>query len=388
MMRDFEFSLKTRFIFGKHADARAGAELAAKGLTAVTICHNGSRFLYDGGLLDGVKNALDAAGVRWGEFMCGTEPNPRLSRVYQCIEAVRAAGSRGLLAIGGGAVIDHTKAVAAGVPYDGDVWDFFTGRAAIRAALPVAALLTNPASGSESSGVMVINNAETSEKRLASSPFIQPELALMNPDITRSLPASVTANGLVDMFSHIAERYFTNDAEFGIIDHMAEGAMAAVASFGPKLLENLDSYELRAQAMWTAAIAHNDTLGVGRAQDWATHIIANELSALYDTPHGVSLSVIMPAWMQYVYKNDEARFARYGRRVFGLEGAGAARECIAATKGFFRCLGMPVSFAQAGIPTDSLGKLADMTQMPENGLIGASTPLTRADVAQILELAR
>lgn len=198
------------------------------------------------------------------------------------------------------------------------MWDFFSKGVRIRESIPVGVILTCPATGSESGDVCVINNEKLGQKLLTSSQVLRPVLAFMNPELTMTLPAFVTACSVADMFSHVCERYFTPDDEIGVIDRMSEGILKTLAELGPALMKDPGNYNYRAQIMWIATIAHNETVGIGRIQDWATHEIGNELSALYDTPHGVTLSVIMGSWMRYVYKTHVERFARYAYEIFGV----------------------------------------------------------------------
>ena len=250
-------------------------------------------------------------------------------------------------------------------------------------------ILTCPATGSESGDVSVINNTRTGQKLLTSSQALRPVLAFMNPELTVSLPASVTACSVADMFSHVCERYFTPDDEIRVIDRMAEGILKTLVEIGPALIKDPHNYGYRAQVMWIASIAHNDTVGIGRIQDWATHEIGNELSALYDTPHGMTLSAVMGSWMRYVYRNHMERFARYAYEVFGVSrqtGPGqAALEGIAATEDFFRSMGLPVSIKEAGITDCDFETMLDHINFRNgNQTIGGITALDREDVRNIL----
>lgn len=382
MFQDFSLCIGTAFVFGHDAERHIGAELASRDCSKVLIHHENGDYLTRSGLLETVKGDLREAGVDYVE-LSGVQPNPRLSLVRTGIELARRNAVDAVLAIGGGSVIDSAKAIALGACMDGDVWNCFTGTARPHSTLPVAVILTNPASGSESSGVSVINNEEEHSKRLVSDPLIRPVLALMNPRITCSVPAFPTACGIVDMFSHICERYFTADVEFGVIDHMAEGALRTLVDLAPRCLGDLTNYEYRAQIMWISTIAQNNMLGVGREQDWATHTIANELSALYDIPHGATLSIIMGSWMRQVYAANPHRFARYAREVFGICNESMdleelAVQGIVATEGFFCSLGMPVSFHDFEVPTDGVERMLDA--LPFNGpgrTIGSVSRLDR-----------
>ncbi|PLS25446.1 iron-containing alcohol dehydrogenase [Bifidobacterium imperatoris] len=391
-MRDFTICIGTTFVFGHDAETKIGASLGAKGITHVLIHHDGGAYLETNGLLDTVRKSLDAAGIAYTE-LGGVEPNPRLALVRKGIAIAKAFNVDAVVAIGGGSVIDSAKAIALGAAGEHEVWDYFTGMAPVERTLPVAVVLTCPASGSESSQVTVINNEQDHVKITLSEPPLRPAFAFMNPALSTTVPAFPTACGIVDMFSHICERYFSADEEIGVIDRMAEGALRTLVDIGPKSLANLADYDLRAQIMWISTIAQNNTLGVGREQDWSTHLIANELSALYDTPHGATLSIIMGSWMRVASERAPMRFARYASEVFGIE-AGSLSEAelaergIRATEAFFQSLDMPISFADFNLPTDGIEQMLDNIDFygPDN-TIGSIAHLNRADCRSIYEMA-
>ena len=276
---------------------------------------------------------------------------------------------------------------------DTDVWEFFTGNAVPEKSLPTGVILTCPATGSESSAVTVVNHTDIGMKLLVSSPVVRPAIAFMNPELTYSLPKFLTACGVVDMFSHVCERYFTPDSEIGVIDRMSEGILKTLVEIGPKVLEEPSNYSYRAEIMWIGTIAHNNTVGIGRVQDWATHEIGNELSALYDTPHGATLSMIMGSWMRYIYKKSPERFARYAKEVFGVEWTKentleAAYAGILKTEEYFRSMGMPVSFGDFKVPTDEVEKMLDRIAFRgEDNSIGGIVRLNREDCRRIYEMA-
>jgi alcohol dehydrogenase YqhD (iron-dependent ADH family) len=363
MIEDFSISIGTKFVFGHDAVDKLGEELAQIGARRALIHHDGGSYLERSGLLDRVRKSLADAGVSYVE-LGGVQPNPRLSLVRRGITLVREESVDVIVPVGGGSVIDSAKAIALGVPVDFDVWDLFTGQKIPTSTLPVASVLTNPASGSESSQAVVINNAEEGEKLTLSMPLVRPELAIMDPELCCSLPKFPTACGIVDMFSHICERYFTPDADFGVVDYMAEGALRSIVAIAPKVMSDPSDYGLRAELMWTATVAQNNTLGVGRQQDWSCHLLGNELSALYDTPHGASLSIIMPSWMRASYSYNLRRFARYAREVFGIRDEDMDLRSLSvagieATERFFSSLDMPVCFADYGVPADGIERMLD-----------------------------
>ncbi|WP_290758294.1 iron-containing alcohol dehydrogenase [Anaerostipes sp.] len=384
--------MNTKFVFGQDAQNQIGSELKQMGVKKVLIHHDNGRFLYDGGLLEQIQKQLLKEGIESLE-LGGVQPNPRLALVREGIHLAKKEQVDMVLAIGGGSVIDSAKAISLGAVTDLDVWDFFTGTEAPERSLPTGVILTCPATGSESSDVTVINHAELGKKLLVSSPVIRPAIAFMNPELTCSLPPFLTACGVTDMFSHVCERYFAPDSEIGVIDRMAEGILKTLVDIGPKVLKEPDSYAYRAEIMWIGSIAHNDTVGIGRVQDWATHEIGNELSALYDTPHGATLSIIMGSWMKYVYTEKPERFARYAKEVFGVEWTGdntleAAFQGILKTEEYFRSMGMPVSFKDFRIPTDEVNKMLDQIAFRgEDDSIGGIKRLNREDCRRIFEAA-
>lgn len=392
MLQDFNICINTNFVFGKDAQNQIGSKLKQMGIQKVLIHHDNGKFLYDGGLLDQIKKQLSQEGIESLE-LGGVLPNPRLSLVREGIYLAKKEQVDLVLAVGGGSVIDSAKAIGLGAVSDTDVWDFFTGAEIPERCLPTGVILTYPATGSESSDVAVINHVELGKKHLVSSPVMRPAISFMNPQLTCSLPPFLTACGVVDMFSHVCERYFTPDLEIGVIDRMAEGILRTLVDIGPKVLQEPDNYAYRAEIMWIGSIAHNDTVGIGRVQDWSTHVIGNELSALYDTPHGATLSIIMGAWMRHVYQEKPERFARYAKEVFGVQWNGnntleAAFQGILKTEEYFRSMGMPVSFEDYGVPTDEVEKMLDQIAFGgEDDSIGGIKRLNREDCRRIFETA-
>lgn len=392
MLQDFSICIQTKFVFGKNAVGQIARELNGLGAKKVLIHHDNGKFLYDTGLLSDIVSQLNMEGIQTSE-LGGVLPNPRLSLVREGIARAKQEKIDFILAIGGGSVIDSAKAIGLGAAADTDVWDFFTGQRQPDVTIPVGVVLTCPATGSESSAVAVVNNTDAGMKLLISHPVVRPVLAFMDPELTCSLPKFLTACGIVDMFSHVCERYFSPDDEIGVIDHMSEGILKTLAELGPKVLAEPSNYSARAEIMWIGTIAHNNTVGIGRTQDWATHEIGNELSALYDTPHGVTLSVIMGSWMRYVYRKKPMRFARYAREVFGVEWDGsdsleAAEKGIEKTEAYFQKLGMPISFEEFGIPTDRIEDMLDRIAFHgEDSSIGGIVRLNREDCRKIYEMA-
>ena len=392
MLNDFDIQIATRFVFGHDAEKRVGQELRALGATKALIHYDGGDYLEKSGLLDTVAKSLEEAGlasVRLG----GVQPNPRLSLVREGIELCRREGIDAVVAVGGGSTIDSAKAIGLGAATGRDVWDFFRGVAEPTSTLPVAAIITCPASGSESSQVVVVNNEEEHAKLLVSLPVVRPAIAIMNPELSVTLPARPTACGLTDMFCHVCERYFTDDADFGVLDAMSEGVLRSIVSVGPRLMANLDSYELRSEAMWMATVAQNNSIGMGRNQDWATHALSNELSAHFDIAHGETISAVMGSWMRYVYKENPRRFARFAREVFGIRDEQMDLEALAlagieATEDFFRSLGMPTSLAEVGVGEEGIEPMLDTIEyFGDDVSIGSVMRLDRDDCSKIFHMA-
>lgn len=394
-MNNFDFYPSTHFVFGDDADKKVGAVIAADGAKTVLIIHDGGQFLYDSGLLEQVKKDLEDNGVKWVEYG-KVKPNPDVVHVREMIELSRQNEVNYVLAIGGGSAIDSGKSVCAGLAYDGDVWDLFStmSKADPKRKPHEAVILTYPATGSESGFGTILSNDELKQKKgmRGGGNFMRPEYAFMNPNLTMSLPVKMTLCGVVDMYSHIAERYFT-PAEYGLIDYMSEGAMRAIKYFGYVLKENPKDYKARSEIMYAGSVAHNDTLGVGRRKDMASHDIGHEISALYDTVHGITISVIMPHWMRYVYKEDTDRFVRYAEEVFQIPHFSNNPEDIAlagidATQKFFEDMYMPTNFADAGIPVDNIEEIAKRAASQRGGKpIGSFKPLQYDDILAILKMA-
>lgn len=387
MLYDFNLCINTKFVFGKNSLEQIGLNLKNMGIKKVLIHYDNGKFLYDTGLLDNIKENLKSENIESIE-LGGVLPNPRLSLVRKGIKLAKKENIDMVLAIGGGSVIDSAKAIGLGAVTDDDIWDFFKGIKIPIKSMPIGVVLTYPATGSESSAVTIINNTDEKMKLLVSNDIIRPVIAFMNPEITYSLPKFLTACGVVDMFSHICERYFSSDKEIGVIDRMSEGMLKTLVDIGVKVLENPTNYSYRAEIMWIGTIAHNNTIGIGRIQDWATHEIGNELSALYDTPHGVTLSIIMCSWMEYVYKKSPERFARYAREVFNIKDIDniekLAYKGIEKTKEFFKKMGMPTSFKDFNIPTDNIDTMLNNIAFNGNdNSIGGIVRLNREDCLNI-----
>lgn len=387
-MLNFTFRIPTRIIFGKGTESQVGAEAARYGNKI--LMHYGGGSIKKYGLYTRVLKSLKNAGLEIIE-LGGVQPNPRLSLVKKGIDLCRRETIDFILAVGGGSVIDSAKAIAAGIPYEGDVWDFFTGKVSVEKAIPVGVVLTISAAGSESSCNSVITNEEGMYKRGIGSDMLRPRFAILNPEITYTLPPDQTACGAADIMAHVMERYFTTVKDVDLTDRLCEATLKTVIKNVLIVLEEPENYAARAEIMWAGSIAHNDLLGTGRTGDWASHQIEHELSGIYDVPHGAGLSTIFPAWMKYVYKNDPERFAQFAVRVWNVEPdfrdfEKTALEGIKRLKDFYREIGLPVTLKEMNIPYDRLEEMAE--KCTENGPRGNFVKLDRDDVLEIFMMAR
>ena len=391
-MTDFNYWSPTYFAFGRGKESQTG-ELVRRFGGRKALLHFGGGSAVGSGLLDRIKASLAGAGVEYVE-LGGVKPNPRSSLIEEGVRLAIAEGVDFLLAVGGGSVIDSAKGIAIGAA-NGGVWrKYYVGREVkvrpvIPAALPVGVVLTIAAAGSEGSTNSVVNLEPENLKRGAGGDILRPKFAVMNPELTMSLPPYQTACGITDMFAHLCERYFSPTHDVALTDNLCEAVMKTVVEEGLKVMANPDDYQARANIMWAGTLAHNDICGAGRVQDWASHGIEHELSALYDCAHGAGLAVVMPAWMSFVHDADDARFARFARNVFGVgvgeSDADAALAGIAAFRAWLKSLGMPLTFAELGAREEDIPLLVKTLNLCGNTL-GAFKPLTESDVTAIFRL--
>ena len=359
-MDNFTFYSPTYFAFGKDSECKAG-ELVRRFGGSKVLLHYGGSSAKKSGLIDRIKESLAKEEIGCIE-LGGVKPNPRSGLVYEGIDIVRREGVDFILAAGGGSSIDSAKAIAAGAMYDGDFWDLYSGTP-IRMALPVGTVLTIAAAGSEGSGDSVITKEEGMLKRGTGSDLIRPKFSILNPALTQTLPAYQTACGITDIMAHLLERYLTNTKDVVTTDRMIEGLLLAMIEESPKVIADPDDYEARANIMWAGMMAHNNSCGVGRSQDWISHDIEHELSALYDCAHGAGLAVTFPAYLSYVYKHDMGRLVQWATRVWGVEESkedpeSVILEGIARYKAFLRSIGMPQTLAELGGSADDVDTLA------------------------------
>ncbi len=389
-MNNFTFYSPTYFVFGRDEENNAGHYIKRFGGTKALI-HYGSGSVVRSGLLQRVKDSLQKENIEFVE-LGGVKPNPRSSLVYEGIELCRKENVDFVLAVGGGSTIDSAKAIAAGVLYDGDFWDFYQGKP-ITKALPIGTVLTISAAGSEGSGDSVITKEEGMYKRGASGEAIRPTFSILNPALTETLPAYQTACGVTDIMAHLFERYFTNTKDVEVTDRLIEGLLITMIKEAKKAIANPDDYEARANIMWAGMMAHNNSCGVGREQDWASHNIEHELSATYDCAHGAGLAVVFPAWMKYTLNHDVMRFAQVATRVWGCNmdfsnPEKTALEGINAFEKFLKSIGMPTSFSELGAKAEDIEKMAHTACYGDGrtGTLGAFVNLNEKDVIEIYKL--
>lgn len=360
-MENFTYYNRTKIIYGRGTENAVGAE--ARKLADKVLLHFGGGSIKRSGLYDTVVASLRAHGVEIVE-LGGVVPNPRLDLVREGIELCRRENISLILAVGGGSVVDSAKAIAMGVHEEnGDVWDNFISRKPIQKAVDVATILTLPATGSEASPNTVITDDATQLKLGYGSELLRPVFSILNPELFFTLPRNQIANGVCDMMCHIFERYFTLTPKVDLTDALCEATLRTIIDNAYKLAENPQDYDAWAEIGFAGTLAHNNLLGLGRVQDWASHGMEHEISALYDVAHGAGLATVVPSWMRYVYKTDVARFARFAKNVFGVSEAtpdGTPRDDealalagIDALESFWRKLGLPTTMRELGIPDDS-----------------------------------
>lgn len=389
-MNNFSFYSPTYFAFGKDAENQAGSLVKRFGGSKVLI-HYGGGSVVRSGLLDRVKASLSAEGIGFVE-LGGVKPNPRSGLVYEGIELCRKENIDFILAVGGGSTIDSSKAIAAGTIYDGDFWDFYSGKW-IEKALPVGTILTIAAAGSEGSPDSVITKEEGMFKRGASGDAIRPKFSILNPALTQTLPPYQSAAGITDIMAHLYERYLTNTTEVEVTDRLIEALLLTMKHEGPRVIEDPNNYEARANIMWAGMMAHNNSCGVGRSQDWNSHNIEHELSALYDCAHGAGLAVTMPAVFKYVMNHNVMRFAQVAVRVWGCSmdfehSEVTALEGINAFAAFLKSIGMPGNFAELGAKEEDIPQLVETLCCGDgrNGSISGFVTLNKEDCTNIYKM--
>lgn len=389
-MRNFTFYSPTEFVFGRGTESEAGRLVKEYGGTKALVVYGGGSAVRSG-LVGRVERSLEEKGIAFAE-LGGVQPNPTDPKVYEGIELGRRERIDFLLPIGGGSVIDTAKAIAAGMVYGGDFWDFYIGRATVEKALPIGVVLTIPAAGSEGSGNSVITKLDGLKKLSLRTPkALRPAFAVMNPELTFTLPAWQTACGITDMMAHIQERYFTNTVGTTVTDRICEGVLHAIIDESPRVMANPHDYNARANIMWAGMVAHNGTCGVGCEEDWASHYMEHEVSAVYNVSHGAGLAVIFPAWLTYMASHNVRKVAQWAERVWGVEptgdGESTALEGIKRYKDFLRSIGMPVTFAELGIEKPDIDLLNRKLHENKGDTVGAYIRLDAQATREIYETA-
>ena len=383
-MDNFTFYSPTKFCFGRNAEDKLGELLGFIRSEKVMIFHMSGPELHSG-ILDRVKEILEEKQIDYVEAG-GVKANPRLDYTLKCIETAKAEKVDSVLAIGGGSCIDTAKATAAGALCEDDFWEHFQKNIPLTRALPIGAIVTIAASGSEGSEACLLKDEENNRKVGLHSEVFRPAYAIENPELTYSLPKYQTACGITDIMMHVIERYFTNTKGTELTDQLSEGVLRTMIKYGPVVMKEPDHYEARAEIMWAGVIAHNDICGVGREIDLASHMIQDAVGGLYDSAHGAGLATIAPAWMKYVYKHDIPRFVRYATEVWNVpndpfDQEAVALEGIQKTKDFFRSLGMPVTLKELGV------RKKDMDFLCSGRCVGHFVELHEDDIRKVYELA-
>ncbi len=385
-MDNFVFHNPTKLIFGKGQLEALRNEVPAYGKKVLLVYGGGS--IKRSGLYDQVTAILREIGAEVTE-LAGVEPNPRLSTVHRGVELCKSNGIELVLAVGGGSVLDCSKAIAVGAKYDGDMWDFAERKAVPKAALPLGTVLTMAATGSEMNGNSVISNEETKEKLGWSSKLAYPAFSILDPQFTVSLPKDQTVYGMVDIMSHVFEHYFHPTPNTPLQDEFCEGLLRTVIETAPKLVQDLENSDLRETILLCGTLALNGVLNMGLSGDWATHNIEHAVSAVYDIPHGGGLAILFPNWMKYNLKQDVARFKRLAINVFHVDPAGKSDEAVAlegieALRSFWNSIGAPSRLADYGIDDSQLEVMAD--KAVRFGSFGNFAVLDKQDVLEIYRM--
>ena len=392
-MIDFNYYTPTEVVFGKDSEAKVARLVKRYGGTKVLV-HFGGQSAKRSGLLDKVCDLLKAEGI---DFITlgGVVPNPRLSKVHEGIDLCRKEGVDFILAVGGGSVIDSAKAIAYGVGYDGEVWDFYSGKAKATSFVPLGTVLTIPAAGSEMSESSVITNEDGDIKKGYSNNISRPKFAIMNPERTFTLPPYQTAAGVTDIMMHMMERYFSHDGDMTVTDNLTESLLRTMKECVFAVLDNPEDYRNRAQIMWGGSLAHNGLTGCGREEDWATHEIEHELSGMFDVTHCAGLAAVWPSWARYVMKEDVSRFVRFAVNVMGVDNdftnpEATAIKGIEAMERFYHAIGMPINIHELIGRQVTEYEIKEMARKCTNNRTvtqGRFKVLTADDIEQIYRMA-
>ena len=393
-MQDFNYYAPTQVVFGEQSEEQVASLVKKYGGHKVLV-HYGGKSAIKSGLLDKICTLLREGGLEL-VMLGGVVPNPRLSKVHEGIELCRREGVDFLLAVGGGSVLDSIKAIGYGVPYDGEVWDFYSGKAQAQQCMPIGCVLTIPAAGSEMSESSVITNEDGDIKVGYSNDLSRPRFAIMNPRRTFTLPPYQTAAGVADMMMHTMERYFTHDNDMTFTDALAEAVLRTMKSCVFAVLKDPEDYRNRAQIMWGGSIAHNGLTGCGVEEDWSTHNLEHELSAMFDVTHGAGLAAVWPSWARYVYKEDVSRFVQFAVNVMDVpndfsDPEGTALRGIEAMEQFYHAIGMPTRIHELlgrEITDDEIREMARKCSHDGTLRMGGFMVLAREDMEAIYKMAR
>ena len=391
-MNGFTYYTPTKVVFGRGTESQAGALIREHGGSRALL-HYGGGSAERSGLLNRVRRSLEEAGGTWVE-LGGVVPNPRLSLVYQGIDLCRKEGVDFILAVGGGSVIDSAKAIGYGMANEGDVWDFYEFIRKPKACLPVGSVVTIAAAGSEMSNSSVITKEEGGIKRGCNNDAGRPVFAIMNPELTMTLPPYQTACGCADILMHTMERYFNHGDNMELTDGLAESLMRTVMRNSHILMEDPRNYDARAEVMWAGSLSHNGLTGCGTdGGDWATHRLEHELGGMFDVAHGAGLTALWGTWARYVYKERPERFVRFARNVLQVKPGADDEETIlngiSAMEDYYRSIGMPVNLRELGVhPTDQqFRELARKCSVAANDSLGVVKKLHQADMEAIYRAA-
>ncbi len=393
-MKDFKFYAPTEVVFGKESEEQVAALIKKYGGTKVLV-HYGGKSAERSGLLDKICGLLTEGGIPFVK-LGGVVPNPRLSLTQQGIELCRREGIDFILAVGGGSVIDSSKCIGYGVPYEGNVWDFYLGKAKPKTMLPVACVLTIPAAGSEMSESSVITNEDGDVKLGYSNNLSRPKFAIMNPERTFTLPPYQTAAGVTDMMMHTMERYFTKDDDMDFTTDVAEAMLRSIKNAVFAVLKNPEDYRYRAQIMWGGSLMHNGLTGCGVEEDWATHQLEHELSGMFDVTHGAGLAAVWPSWARYVMHENLSRFVRFAVNVMDVpndftDPEGTALRGIEAVERFYHAIGMPVNICELigrSITDEEIREMTRKCSRDNQRTVGGLKILHPADMEAIYKMAR
>ena len=386
-MRDFEFMNPARIIFGRDPYPRVEELLKEMKVTSLMMVHTKSAVRL--GIYDEIESMCKRLGIRF-TANGGVEPNPRVELIRELIEEGRKAKVDFLLAVGGGSSMDTAKAIAMGIPYDGDVWDFYDGRAVPAEALPVGAISTIPSSGSETSTATIISNGVV--KAGCEDEKVIPKFAVLDPEYTLGLPPYLTACGLSDILSHMIERYFTNTKHVDTTDYMITGAAKALLINAERVMKDQSDYDARAEVQWLATVAHNNSLETGREPDWASHRIEHELSGQYNINHGEGMAVVLLAYVKYIAEHHPEKSAQLAEQLFDIERAGKSDKEMTLLLAdelykYYKMLGLRTTLTEMEIDDSHFEEMADRATSNGTSTVGHYYPLDKEKFIEVLKLA-